>query len=177
MWKNSCLVQNAEAKELCNCRLVEPFFPPPVPVPEFAKVFTCQPLLPHFSRPAHSGRPAAVTRPFLPLPPAAATKFPALRMWPAVKLSQSSFIPVFSVVSLSLVLLPCSSIAKKKKFSGTKVKSPYYLTIGIWVSYGEEGNWEGLVPLCWAGRSLLLDCASSLARWGTCWDCKTSWGI
>lgn len=124
-------------------------FSPPVPVPEFAKVFTCQLLLLTSHGQLTPRAQAAVTRPFLPPPPAAATKFSALRMWPAVKLSQSSFIPVFSVVSLSFGAFAMQQYCKKKrKFSGTKVKSPYYLTIGIWVSYGKEGNWEGSLCLC-----------------------------
>lgn len=91
-------------------------FSPPVPVPEFAKVFTCQPLLLTSHGQLTPKAQAAVTRPFLPPPPpAAATKFPALRMWPAVKLSQSSFIPVFSVVSLSFGAFAMQQYCQKKK--------------------------------------------------------------
>ena len=144
MWKNSCLVQNAEAKELCNCRLVEPLFP----------TCSCARLsqsvhLPTVALTSHGQltpkAPSPVTLPPPPPPPPAATQFPALRMWPAVKLSQSSFLPVFSVVSLSFGAFATQQYCqkKKKKFSGTKVKSPYYLTTGIWVSYGKEGDWEG----------------------------------
>lgn len=158
MWKNSCLVQNAEAKELCNCRLVEPLFP----------TCSCARLsqsvhLPTVALTSHGQltpkAPSPVTLPPPPPPPPAATQFPALRMWPAVKLSQSSFLPVFSVVSLSFGAFATQQYCQKKKksFQAPKWRALTTLPQGFELAMAKKEIERAPVPLCWEGRSLLLD--------------------
>lgn len=121
MW-NLRLVQNAEAKEFCNCRLVEPF-----PRLFLGRTFPKCLFANHWFSDLRASSLCRLRARVLLLPPPPpllpppAIQFPDLKMRPAVKLSPSSFLS--SVLYLFiLVLLPCSQCSTES-FQAPKLRA------------------------------------------------------
>lgn len=180
MWKNSCLVQNAEAKELCNCRLVEPLFPP-VLVPGFPKVLICQWLLlsSHgqltLKAPSHSD--AAATT---------ATTTTAATTSHSVSCSKDvtcreAFTFLFSSClrcCTSFFWCFCHAAVFQKRFQAPKLRALTTSPRGFELAMEKKIIERAPVPLCFRRKEFASwQCASSLARWGTCWDYMTSGGV
>lgn len=115
--------------------------------------------------------------PLPPLLPPPAIQFPALRMWPAVKLSHSSFLPVFGVVPLSFGAFAMQQYCKKS-FQAPKLRALTTSPRGFELAMEKKIIERTPVPLCFRRKEFASwQCASSLARWGTCWDYMTSGGV
>ena len=118
-------------------------FSPPVPVPDFPKVLTCQRLLLTChgqltpKGPRRSDAAAAATT----------TTSHSVSCSKDVTCCEAFTVLFPSCLQCCISFFWCfchaAVLQRKEKFSGTKVKNPYYLTTGIWASHGKEGNYEG----------------------------------
>lgn len=117
---------------------------------------------------------ARVMLPPLPAPPLppSAIQVPAIWMWPAVKPSPFSFLPIIGVVPLFPGAFAVQPVFQRK-FSGTTVMSPTCLSKEIWVSYGKEDDCKGPCASVLQRAEFASERVLAPSQVGVCWDSWT----